>query len=129
VRLTLSEDRHSWQPTRPHDVLRAHSSLTLYVCVVSVACAQAQFVLGTGRSNSFSYLVGYGRLSPERPQHRQSSCGSSDSCNVVTGLMAQGRNPVQLKGGAVPQYLQRSLDGEASGWLGRAVMHLAMGWM
>jgi hypothetical protein len=55
-------------------------------------------VLGTGRSSSFSYLVGYGRLSPARPQHRLSSCGSSDSCNVVTGLMAQGRNPVQLKG-------------------------------
>jgi hypothetical protein len=61
-------------------------------------------VLGAGRSNTFSYLVGYGRASPTRPQHRLASCthsssgGGGEACNVVTGLMSQSANPVQLKG-------------------------------
>lgn len=59
---------------------------------------QTQFVLGSGRSNAFSYLIGYGKSSPTRPQHRLASCTKDGACGVAAGLMAQAANPVQLKG-------------------------------
>jgi hypothetical protein len=66
---------------------------------------QTQFVLGSGRSNAFSYLIGYGKCSPTRPQHRLASCAEDGACGVASGLMAQGPNPVQLKGKLGPRLL------------------------
>lgn len=59
--------------------------------------AQAVHVLGSSRGGR-SFLVGYGRRWPSRPQHHLSSCPDSGPCNVLTGLLAPGPNPHELTG-------------------------------
>ncbi len=80
--------------------------LLLVLAVCRLFALQAEYVLGSGRTHTFSYLIGYGKSSPTRPQHRLASCSKDGPCGVAAGLMAQAANPVQLKGGCLRKLQQ-----------------------